>query len=99
MEINQIFEEIKKLNRSQIHQIKSFAEGLLTIKIIDSTKPIIGNEYNVGDDRNGKFKVKVLKNRSTKSLVIITENLSQGTRRKTFQIGETIVVPFSFFKS
>jgi hypothetical protein len=85
-----------------LYQIKQLAEGLLQSKIYSpTTEPVVGNEYDIGDDKNGRFKVKVLKNRQIKSLVVIVSKLSEGTRRKTasFQIGQQITVPFSFFKS
>lgn len=72
--------------------LSQFAEGM--------GYPQVGKEYEIGDARNGRFKVKVLKNRRSKALCEITERVDYGTKRKcnNFQIGQQITVPFVSFK-
>lgn len=103
MIIDQIMQSMEKLNNNDLRTIKNYAEGLINKNMgfgIKSDFPIEGNEYTIGDNSNGHFKIKVIKNRRKKSLVKIIEKISSGTRRKTndWNTGVEMLVPFSFFK-
>ena len=103
-----IMEQIEEIkgDHQALHTIKSYIEGLLQLQEHGANlstgviRPEVGKSYNVGDHKNGIFKVKVLKNRRSKALVLIEERIHTGTRNKTAQFakGQEIVVPFSFFK-
>ena len=62
--------------------------------------PIVGATYTIGDPRNGRFVVKVIKNRRKKALVEIVERLGSGTRTKLNRLmgGMQMTVPFTMFK-
>lgn len=59
---------------------------------LSSGLPQIGVEYQIGDERNGQLKVKVIKLRRSKALVEITERIGYGSKRKcnSFEIGQEI---------
>jgi len=64
-------------------------------------RPIVGKIYEIGDPRNGHYKVKIIKNKRTKASTEIVEVISTGSRPKTqqFSVGTTIIVPFTAFNS
>ena len=103
MDIGNILVAMENLDRNELYKIKSYAEGLINKSRdmgISTTLPVVGQPYEIGDDRNGTFKVKVLKNRQSKALVEILERVKFGSRNKAngFDVGQQIVVPFTFFK-
>lgn len=101
MIIDQVMQLMEDLEPKDLRIIKNYAEGLINKKRGYSTGlPLEGNVYEIGDETNGVYKVRVIKNRRSKSLVKIVEKISSGTRRKSedWDTDSEIVVPFQFFK-
>ena len=76
--------ELEQLKDSpaDLRIIKSYVEGLLQPRDYGANpftgvvQPEVGKEYDIGDNKNGYFRVKVIKNRRRKALVQIITKLA-----------------------
>jgi len=105
MELATIIKGMESLNSKQLQSVESYAKGLIdkfhnTGYHQDDNDLKVVDEKEIGDPRNGHYKVKIMKINRKKAHCSISTILSRGSRpsTKSYTEGMLLIVPLTLLK-
>ena len=107
MNVPEIMTSMETLNVNELDKIKNYAEGLINkhwskrdAYHYNPCNVNVGDKTMIGDNRDGKFEIKIIKIRRKTVLGEVVSRVSYGTRpsMNRMKIGDQIKVPFSLLK-